>query len=190
MNLFFKTKWMHSLLLQLKWKIQHFLTIPSCVVNYRTLTIALALMIVPFLPASNLFFRVGFVIAERILYLSSIGFCMLVVLGVRHICVTFPKYSKVRGESNAVFWYQWTYIYLVNLCLSMVSVHRSTNQCLYLRYLWTSLTDVCLSKVSLNKFYRFVPCYDVRYQNICNIYSSLWYWRSRFNRFVPARYQG
>ncbi|XP_053391132.1 protein O-mannosyl-transferase TMTC4-like [Mercenaria mercenaria] len=62
--------------------------------DQRTLTMALALIIVPFLPASNLFFRVGFVIAERILYLSSIGFCMLVVLGVRHICVTFPKYSK------------------------------------------------------------------------------------------------
>jgi hypothetical protein len=56
---------------------------------------ALALIIIPFLPASNLFFRVGFVIAERILYLSSIGLCILVVLGVRHICVTFPKYSKV-----------------------------------------------------------------------------------------------
>lgn len=63
--------------------------------DQRTLTMALALIIVPFLPASNLFFRVGFVIAERILYLSSIGFCMLVVLGVRHICVTYPKYSKL-----------------------------------------------------------------------------------------------
>jgi len=56
---------------------------------------AIVFMIVPFLPASNLFFRVGFVIAERILYLSSIGFCMLVVLGVRQICATYPKYTKV-----------------------------------------------------------------------------------------------
>ena len=57
----------------------------------RILTMALAFIVVPFLPASNLFFRVGFVIAERILYLPSIGFCMLVVLGIRHICARHPK---------------------------------------------------------------------------------------------------
>ena len=57
---------------------------------------ALALIAVPFLPASNLFFRVGFVVAERILYLSSIGFCMLVVLGLRRICSTYPKEVMVR----------------------------------------------------------------------------------------------
>ncbi|XP_028982369.1 protein O-mannosyl-transferase TMTC3 isoform X2 [Diachasma alloeum] len=39
---------------------------------------SLALLILPFLPASNLFFPVGFVIAERVLYAPSMGFCMLV----------------------------------------------------------------------------------------------------------------
>ena len=39
------------------------------------------LMIFPFLPASNLFFPVGFVVAERVLYLPSMGFCMLVAYG-------------------------------------------------------------------------------------------------------------
>ena len=58
---------------------------------------SLALIIVPFLPASNLFFRVGFVIAERILYLSSIGFCMLIVIGIRQICVNYPKHAQVNG---------------------------------------------------------------------------------------------
>ncbi|KAH3722053.1 protein O-mannosyl-transferase TMTC4-like [Dreissena polymorpha] len=62
--------------------------------DQRTLTMALALIIIPFLPASNLFFRVGFVIAERILYLSSIGYCMVVVLGVRQLCSTYPQHSK------------------------------------------------------------------------------------------------
>ncbi|XP_067669525.1 protein O-mannosyl-transferase TMTC4-like [Haliotis asinina] len=52
----------------------------------RILIISLATLGVPFLPASNLFFRVGFVIAERILYLPCAGFCMLVVLGARQIC--------------------------------------------------------------------------------------------------------
>lgn len=45
----------------------------------------LALGIVPFLPASNLFFRVGFVIAERVLYLPAAGFCILVVTGMREL---------------------------------------------------------------------------------------------------------
>ncbi|XP_071084997.1 protein O-mannosyl-transferase TMTC4-like [Haliotis cracherodii] len=55
--------------------------------NRRILITSLAVLGVPFLPASNLFFRVGFVIAERILYLSCAGFCMLVVLGARQICI-------------------------------------------------------------------------------------------------------
>lgn len=42
----------------------------------------LALLVFPFLPASNLFFPVGFVLAERILYIPSMGFCLLVALGI------------------------------------------------------------------------------------------------------------
>lgn len=46
-------------------------------------TMCLAFTALPFLLASNLLFYVGFVVAERVLYLSSIGFCMLVAVGVR-----------------------------------------------------------------------------------------------------------
>ncbi|KAL1110182.1 hypothetical protein AAG570_008259 [Ranatra chinensis] len=42
---------------------------------------SLAFMILPFLPASNIFFPVGFVVAERVLYMPSMGFCMLVAYG-------------------------------------------------------------------------------------------------------------
>nr|CAD7590584.1 unnamed protein product [Timema genevievae] len=42
---------------------------------------SLAFLILPFLPASNLFFPVGFVVAERILYIPSMGLCMLVAYG-------------------------------------------------------------------------------------------------------------
>lgn len=41
----------------------------------------LALMILPYIPASNLFFPVGFVIAERVLYMPSMGFCLLTAYG-------------------------------------------------------------------------------------------------------------
>lgn len=43
------------------------------------------MMILPFIPASNLFFPVGFVIAERILYIPSMGFCLLVAYGFQMI---------------------------------------------------------------------------------------------------------
>ncbi|XP_075235033.1 protein O-mannosyl-transferase Tmtc3-like [Lycorma delicatula] len=42
---------------------------------------SLAFLIFPFLPASNLFFPVGFVVAERVLYMPSMGFCMLIGYG-------------------------------------------------------------------------------------------------------------
>ena len=51
----------------------------------RILLFGLAMTIVPFLPASNLFFPVGFVVAERVLYLPSMGFCMLVAYGAYSI---------------------------------------------------------------------------------------------------------
>ncbi|XP_049522366.1 protein O-mannosyl-transferase Tmtc3 isoform X3 [Dermacentor silvarum] len=43
--------------------------------------LSLSLLVFPFLPASNLFFPVGFVVAERVLYMPSMGFCLLVAHG-------------------------------------------------------------------------------------------------------------
>ena len=43
--------------------------------------LSLSLIVFPYIPASNLFFPVGFVVAERVLYVPSMGFCMLVALG-------------------------------------------------------------------------------------------------------------
>ncbi|XP_040847101.1 protein O-mannosyl-transferase TMTC4 [Ochotona curzoniae] len=48
----------------------------------RTLTLGLGFLVIPFLPASNLFFRVGFVVAERVLYLPSMGYCVLLTCGL------------------------------------------------------------------------------------------------------------
>ncbi|XP_042895073.1 protein O-mannosyl-transferase Tmtc3 [Parasteatoda tepidariorum] len=47
----------------------------------KTILMSLALLAFPFLPASNLFFPVGFVIAERVLYTPSMGFCLIVSYG-------------------------------------------------------------------------------------------------------------
>lgn len=52
----------------------------------RSLIIGVSLMILPFLPAANIVRPVGFVIAERILYISSSGYCLLIVIGYKKIC--------------------------------------------------------------------------------------------------------
>ena len=57
----------------------------------KLLVLALALLVIPFIPASNLFFPVGFVVAERVLYLPSMGQCFLVALGGYAIS------RKIRG---------------------------------------------------------------------------------------------
>ncbi|XP_072164722.1 protein O-mannosyl-transferase TMTC1-like [Diadema setosum] len=48
----------------------------------RILLCGLLFLAIPFLPASNLFFKVGFVVAERILYIPSLGFCILLAWGI------------------------------------------------------------------------------------------------------------
>lgn len=44
---------------------------------------SLGLLVLPFVPATNMFFYVGFVVAERVLYIPSMGFCLLVTVGFR-----------------------------------------------------------------------------------------------------------
>ncbi|KAL2712405.1 protein O-mannosyl-transferase TMTC4-like isoform X1 [Vespula squamosa] len=51
----------------------------------RYTIIGLALLIIPFLPASNIFFTVGFVLAERTLYIPSAGYCLLVIIGLQKL---------------------------------------------------------------------------------------------------------
>lgn len=48
---------------------------------------SLGILSLPFIPATNLFFYVGFVIAERVLYIPSMGFCLLVAAGARTLYV-------------------------------------------------------------------------------------------------------
>ncbi|CAG07292.1 unnamed protein product, partial [Tetraodon nigroviridis] len=65
----------------------------------RTLTLALVLLVVPFLPACNIFFRVGFVIAERVLYLSSAGYCLLLAYAFGHCSYHWSKYRNLLRVS-------------------------------------------------------------------------------------------
>ena len=55
---------------------------------------ALSLLVLPYLPASNLFFPVGFVVAERVLYLPSMGFCMLVSIIYQELMTRGRKWMR------------------------------------------------------------------------------------------------
>ncbi|XP_014219395.1 transmembrane and TPR repeat-containing protein 4 [Copidosoma floridanum] len=57
----------------------------------RHVSIALALLVIPFLPASNVFFTVGFVLAERTLYVPSAGYCLLIAIGFQRISNSIDK---------------------------------------------------------------------------------------------------
>ncbi|OWF42771.1 transmembrane and TPR repeat-containing protein 1-like [Mizuhopecten yessoensis] len=52
--------------------------------------VSLLLLVLPFLPASNLLFRVGFVLAERVLYIPSTGYCILISQGIHLLLERFP----------------------------------------------------------------------------------------------------
>ncbi len=51
----------------------------------------LLLIVLPFLPSSNVFFDVGFVLAERNVYLSLLGHALLVSHGLERLLRRFPK---------------------------------------------------------------------------------------------------
>ncbi|XP_076301294.1 protein O-mannosyl-transferase TMTC1-like isoform X2 [Lasioglossum baleicum] len=48
-------------------------------------------LVLPFLPASNLFITVGFVVAERVLYMPSVGWILLVVYGMQITWTAIPR---------------------------------------------------------------------------------------------------
>ncbi|XP_030745752.1 protein O-mannosyl-transferase TMTC2-like [Sitophilus oryzae] len=58
---------------------------------------SIALMTIPFLPATNLFFYVGFVVAERVLYVPSAGFCLL----IGFVCAEMLKRRRFRVMFSA-----------------------------------------------------------------------------------------
>lgn len=71
-----------------------------------------------YLPSANLFFIVGFVVAERVLYIPSMGVCMLVALGVHHISTSKASFvCHVFIKLGVAF---------VLMFHSMKTLHRNT----------------------------------------------------------------
>ncbi|MEQ2244888.1 Protein O-mannosyl-transferase tmtc4, partial [Ilyodon furcidens] len=98
----------------------------------RTLTLGLVLLVVPFLPACNIFFRVGFVVAERVLYLSSAGYCLLLAYSLGHCCYRWIKYKKLT-----------CIMLLALLCMYVVRCALRSHQWRSEQSLFSSALSVC-----------------------------------------------
>ncbi|TRY82465.1 hypothetical protein DNTS_032809 [Danionella cerebrum] len=98
----------------------------------RTLTFGLVLMVIPFLPASNLFFRVGFVIAERVLYLSSAGYCLILAYAVGYSSCHWRKHKRLLRAAM-----------LTLLCVNVVRSAQRSQQWRSEQSLFTSALSVC-----------------------------------------------
>ncbi|XP_078534991.1 protein O-mannosyl-transferase TMTC3 isoform X2 [Lissotriton helveticus] len=97
----------------------------------KTVLMALSLIALPFIPASNLFFPVGFVVAERVLYVPSMGFCILVAHGWR------------RLSSNRIRKLSWVCLTLVLFTHSLKTMLRNWD--------WESEYTLFMSALKVNK---------------------------------------
>ena len=68
------------------------------IIYHRLIKMSLAMLVIPYLPACNVVVRVGFVVAERVLYLPSSGWCLLVSMGLSIII----KHNKVITISISI----------------------------------------------------------------------------------------
>lgn len=64
--------------------------------------ISITILTLPFLPAANLFFYVGFVVAERILYLPSVGYCLLIGLGLGKLINLNFNTTKCKTSTSSL----------------------------------------------------------------------------------------
>uniref|UniRef100_A0A3P9IBC1 dolichyl-phosphate-mannose--protein mannosyltransferase n=1 Tax=Oryzias latipes TaxID=8090 RepID=A0A3P9IBC1_ORYLA len=87
----------------------------------------------PFIPASNLFFRVGFVVAERVLYMPSMGYCILVTYGLGRLCSTAPGWSATLLKGSMLLLlllFSWKTVQQNTVWLSREALFRSGIQTL------------------------------------------------------------
>lgn len=92
-----KTGWksQESSNLSKTWPTQLAANTTSQIEAISVIALALSLIILPFLPATNLFFYVGFVVAERLLYLPSLGYCLLLAYGFNRVAQHHPSFSRL-----------------------------------------------------------------------------------------------
>ncbi|XP_024431569.2 protein O-mannosyl-transferase TMTC1 isoform X2 [Desmodus rotundus] len=101
--------------------------------EHKEVLVGLLFLVFPFIPASNLFFRVGFVVAERVLYMPSMGYCILVVHGLNKLCSWLSRCGAATLTASAVLLlllFSWKTVKQNEVWLSRESLFRSGVQTL------------------------------------------------------------
>lgn len=99
----------------------------------REVLVGMLFLVFPFVPASNLFFRVGFVVAERVLYMPSMGYCILVAHGLGRLCSVVGRWgATVLSVSMLLLLllFSWKTVQQNNVWLSREALFRSGIQTL------------------------------------------------------------
>ncbi|XP_076023604.1 protein O-mannosyl-transferase TMTC1 isoform X2 [Genypterus blacodes] len=99
----------------------------------REVVVGVLFLVFPFIPASNLFFRVGFVVAERVLYMPSMGCCILVVHGLSRLCSMLGRWGTTVLSISMLLLlllFSWRTVQQNHVWLSREALFRSGIQIL------------------------------------------------------------
>ncbi|XP_038852573.1 protein O-mannosyl-transferase TMTC1-like isoform X1 [Salvelinus namaycush] len=99
----------------------------------REVLLGVLFLVCPFIPASNLFFRVGFVVAERVLYMPSMGYCILVAHGLGRLCSVVGRWGTTALTVSTLLLlllFSWKTIQQNDIWLSREALFRSGIQTL------------------------------------------------------------
>uniref|UniRef100_A0A3Q1B468 dolichyl-phosphate-mannose--protein mannosyltransferase n=1 Tax=Amphiprion ocellaris TaxID=80972 RepID=A0A3Q1B468_AMPOC len=104
-----------------------------CIFSLREVLVGMLFLVFPFIPASNLFFRVGFVVAERVLYMPSMGYCILVAHGLGRLCSVVGRFAAMVLSVSMLMLlllFSWKTVQQNNVWLSREALFRSGIQTL------------------------------------------------------------
>ncbi|XP_040828200.1 protein O-mannosyl-transferase TMTC1 isoform X1 [Ochotona curzoniae] len=96
--------------------------------EHEEVLVGLLFLVLPFIPASNLFFRVGFVVAERVLYMPSMGYCILFVHGLSKLYTWLNRCGATTMIASTVLLlllFSWKTVKQNEIWLSRESLFRS-----------------------------------------------------------------
>uniref|UniRef100_A0A9J7Y0T8 dolichyl-phosphate-mannose--protein mannosyltransferase n=1 Tax=Cyprinus carpio carpio TaxID=630221 RepID=A0A9J7Y0T8_CYPCA len=99
----------------------------------KEVLVGMLFLVFPFIPASNLFFRVGFVVAERVLYMPSMGYCVLVVHGLNRLYSVVSRWGAAALTVSmlvVLLLFSWKTVQQNEIWLSREALFRSGIQTL------------------------------------------------------------
>ncbi|XP_011306647.1 transmembrane and TPR repeat-containing protein 4 [Fopius arisanus] len=144
----------------------------------RYILTGLCFLVIPFLPGSNLFFPVGFVLAERTLYLPSAGYCLLLAVSLQKLCeiLSSPKLPLLMYTILIITWFtrswsrsaEWrTEVTLfrsaLNVCPLNAKAHYNVAKSA------ADLGNVSLAEIEYREALRLHPEYSQAMNNLGNL---------------------